>query len=81
MRNALIIVAVCAALSATAAYAQSDDNSDTGPGATGVVTDSDGNQTTVELPDVPNRTPYPADQKTQDFMNGNMPANEPSNDQ
>jgi hypothetical protein len=80
MKKALITVMVGAILSITAAYAQSDDNDSGNTGASGVVTDSDGNQSTVDLPDVPDRTPYPADQKTQDFMNGHMPSGDQSSD-
>lgn len=72
MRCQIALVTFLVGLAGSAALAQ-DDNSDI-PGATGVYTDSDGNQTTVELPDVRDRTPQPMDEKTQDFMNGNFPS-------
>jgi hypothetical protein len=80
MRRTLVVVAVYSPMLATAAYAQTDDNGEPPTGATGVVTDSDGNQTTVDLPDVPDRTPYPADQTTQDFMNGNTSSGDSTSD-
>lgn len=80
MTKALIVAIVGTVLSVATAYAQNDDTNGGNTGASGIVTDSDGNQSAVDLPDVPDRTPYPADQKTQDFMNGQMPSDEQSNE-
>jgi hypothetical protein len=41
---------------------------DEGIGATGVYTDAQGNETVIPLPDVPDVTPIPADEHTQELM-------------
>jgi hypothetical protein len=59
---------ILAGLLVSATIITSSVAQDEGIGATGVYTDAQGNETVIPLPDVPDVTPIPADEHTQELM-------------